>query len=95
MFFVLKSKYDKMVSLYNEVYKNREEWMMKFYRQLDITSSAIYELDHYKKMVDECLPQFSDDDLRRLIQLCHPDKHDGKQMAQDMTAKLQAMRKSK
>lgn len=32
--------------------------------------------------------QFSADDIQRLLMLCHPDKHDGKQMATDMTAKL-------
>ena len=39
--------------------------------------------------------QFSDEDLKRLLMLCHPDKHDGKQMAIDMTQKLIAMRKGK
>lgn len=32
--------------------------------------------------------QFSADEVQRLLMLCHPDKHDGKQMATDMTAKL-------
>jgi hypothetical protein len=34
------------------------------------------------------LQGFDKQDIRRLLQLCHPDKHDGKQMASDMTAKL-------
>ena len=33
-------------------------------------------------------PQFSQEDIRRLISLCHPDKHDGKQIAVEMTQKL-------
>ena len=37
-------------------------------------------------------PQFSQDEIRTLLQLCHPDKHDGKQSAQDITAKLLSMR---
>jgi hypothetical protein len=32
------------------------------------------------------------EDLQRLIQLCHPDKHNGKLMATEMTAKLLKMR---
>jgi hypothetical protein len=36
--------------------------------------------------------QFTNDDIRKLLLLCHPDKHCGKQIAQDMTAKLLAMR---
>lgn len=35
----------------------------------------------------------SQEDIKRLLQLCHPDKHDGKQMASEMTAKLLALRK--
>lgn len=31
---------------------------------------------------------FQLEDIQRLLMLCHPDKHDGKQMATDMTAKL-------
>lgn len=38
-------------------------------------------------------PALSDDDIARLLQLCHPDKHNGKKMAHDMTAKLLALRK--
>jgi hypothetical protein len=36
--------------------------------------------------------QFSQDDIRRLIQLCHPDKHDSSKTAVEMTQKLLAMR---
>lgn len=31
---------------------------------------------------------FGKDDIRRLLQLCHPDKHGGSELAQRMTAKL-------
>lgn len=37
--------------------------------------------------------QFSDEDIKRLLQLCHPDKHGGKQLAVEMTQKLNALRK--
>lgn len=37
--------------------------------------------------------EFTADDMQRLLMLCHPDKHDGKQMANDMTAKLVALKK--
>lgn len=32
--------------------------------------------------------QFTSDELTKLINLCHPDKHDGKPMATEMTSKL-------
>lgn len=36
----------------------------------------------------------SDVDIKRLLSLCHPDKHGGKQLAQDMTHKLLQMRRN-
>ena len=36
--------------------------------------------------------QFTDDELKQLIMLCHPDKHDGKRSAVEMTQKLNALR---
>lgn len=38
--------------------------------------------------------QFSDEDIKRLLMLCHPDKHGGKKMAEEMTQKLLALRSS-
>jgi hypothetical protein len=38
-------------------------------------------------------PQFTDDEIRSLIQLCHPDRHNGKESAVRMTQKLTGMRK--
>lgn len=38
--------------------------------------------------------QLSTDDIKRLLMLCHPDKHDGKPMATEMTAKLLQLRKT-
>lgn len=35
---------------------------------------------------------FSQEEIKRMIILCHPDKHNGKQMAVDITAKLVKMR---
>jgi hypothetical protein len=37
---------------------------------------------------------FTDEDLQRLIMLCHPDKHDGKRMATEMTQKLLKMKEA-
>ena len=38
--------------------------------------------------------QLSDEDIKRLLMLCHPDKHGGKKMAEEMTQKLLALRGS-
>lgn len=37
--------------------------------------------------------QFGDEDLRRLIQLCHPDKHANSELSQRMTTLLTGLRK--
>lgn len=39
--------------------------------------------------------QFSEEELTKLINLCHPDKHDGKPMAVEMTQKLLTLKKGK
>lgn len=36
--------------------------------------------------------QFTEDEITKLIQLCHPDKHGGKPMATEMTQKLLALK---
>lgn len=36
---------------------------------------------------------FNLDEIKSLIRLCHPDKHNGKQSANDMTVKLLALKK--
>jgi hypothetical protein len=40
-----------------------------------------------------CNEQFSQDEIRSLLMLVHPDKHDGKESAKVMTQKLLRMRK--
>lgn len=37
-------------------------------------------------------PQFTQEEIRILIQLCHPDKHNGKESAANITKKLLALR---
>lgn len=36
--------------------------------------------------------QFTKDEIRQLLQLCHPDKHDGKELAVNMTKRLLQIR---
>lgn len=40
-------------------------------------------------------PQFDSDEIKRLLMLCHPDKHNGKEMAVTLTKKLLELHKSK
>lgn len=43
----------------------------------------------------EGAPKLSREDISRLLQLCHPDKHDGKPQAVEMTQKLLRLRGNK
>jgi hypothetical protein len=45
-------------------------------------------------MPEDAPPQFSQDEIKRLLMLCHPDKHDGKAMAVEMTQKLLRLRRA-
>jgi hypothetical protein len=38
--------------------------------------------------------QLDGEDIKRLLMLCHPDKHGGKKMAEEMTQKLLALRRA-
>jgi hypothetical protein len=38
--------------------------------------------------------QFSKEEIAKLIQLCHPDKHDGKPMAVEITQRLLDMKRA-
>ena len=49
-------------------------------------------LDNASLSGPRTLHQFSDDELRSLLQLVHPDKHGGKQSAVTMTQKINALR---
>lgn len=40
-------------------------------------------------------PQFTKDELTKLVLLCHPDKHGGKPMANEITKKLLAIKNGK
>lgn len=40
----------------------------------------------------EGAPRLSREDIKRLLSLCHPDKHDGKPLAVEMTQKLLKLR---
>jgi hypothetical protein len=94
--FVTKSRFDKM--------KERAQFaeaeyirVARKYNNLNDQWNALvarinslggdYFLLHAKIPADQT-PQFTADDLQRLIQLCHPDRHDGKPLATQMTQKL-------
>lgn len=90
--FVRKSKYEKLKSELNRM-ENVASAYQKMYRELR------YEWNDLVGRVNAAggigaikESKFDEDDIKRLLNLCHPDKHGGKPMAVDMTQKLLKMR---
>ena len=86
-------------STYDRVRRERDEaetlalvWKIKYSNLLDEWNTLVEVINAKggKDFLDRgnTQTQFTEDEIRKLLQLCHPDKHDGKQMAVDMTAKL-------
>lgn len=80
--FVRQSKYNKLR------YENVELYMKVLYFQAENKALHRQLLEKH-----DSTSRFSESDIKRLLQLCHPDKHGGSKMASDMTSKLLAMRK--
>lgn len=101
--FVLKSTYDKEVAYarkleraYWHEKKEKEKQIDKHKETIKDWNRLVGELKSLggMKSIRQHLNQtvFTADDVQRLIQLVHPDKHDGKQMAVEMTQKLIALK---
>ena len=45
-----------------------------------------------EEFLERDINPFSDDELKKMIALCHPDKHNGKESAKEITQKLSSMR---
>lgn len=73
---MLKRKYNNLVDKANQVFHQIDYWQ-KLYQKASSNSGP---------------KQFTQDELRTLIQLCHPDKHQGKESAVAITQKLLRLR---
>lgn len=71
------------------MYKRQYEQASQMYL---VMNKAFTELQHLYATTRKGQPAFNEDEMRKLLALCHPDKHDGKPMAVEMTQKLLAMR---
>lgn len=71
---------------------DRAQFFMQEYNRVTARLNALIDIINAKGGEDfllmEVESQFSADELTKLINLCHPDKHDGKPMAVEMTQKL-------
>jgi hypothetical protein len=76
----LQVRYSKLLSEYNELVRMLNARGGKKFLYGDMNNNNTGN-------------QFSQDDIKRLLLLCHPDKHGGKQIAVEITSKLLNMRK--
>ncbi len=96
--FVRQSTYDKMKQRAEiaeaaywekrrECNKHIEEWnaMIKGYNKILSEVKTLRPFLNSPK-------QFTQEEIQKLILLCHPDKHDGKPMAVELTQRLIKMR---
>lgn len=82
---VRQSKYDALLARLIEA----EAWRIK-HSQLQRKWNNLVDRINAKGGEDflQSSPPFTPEDLQKLIQLCHPDKHGGKPLATEMTQKL-------
>ena len=99
--FVWKSTYDalkdKCMSYKDDVKywkESRDHWFNAYMESTNMCSSYLKELIKLRYEMRSIVinKQFSDDDIKKMLLLCHPDKHGGKQIAHEVTQKLLAMR---
>ena len=83
--FVLKSTYQKQIDQHRLSISGRID---KYNKLVDEYNSL---LALYKK--ERNYPRLSNVDIKKMITLCHPDKHGGRDTANEITRKLIAMRK--
>jgi hypothetical protein len=98
--FVRKSKFDA-VQRQREVNANAYWQLQREYHALDNKHDELVErLNNLVRKVNDNggvemigkRSQFTDSELRSLLQLVHPDKHDGKESAKILTQKINQLR---
>ena len=99
---VRQSTYDKAVRQRTEAESSLFVLQLRYSALADRYSELIAEWNALVKRINakggeqflegSSNNQFTEDDIKKLLQLCHPDKHDGKQIAVDMTQKLLQLR---
>lgn len=99
--FVSQGKYDKAIRERNEASLNCINYQTKLQAQVSKWNTLVERinrlggedfLDHAKIGKGSVNTQFTDAELKSLLQLVHPDKHDGKESAVRITQKINQLR---
>ncbi len=95
----LKHKNDKLIRISEEYKEQREKYKVLFHKeQKDYISLALFierhgGIENIEKNNNKQNKQFNNKEIDTLIRLCHPDKHNGKDSATEITQKLLEIRK--
>lgn len=87
-------------STYREALAAAVFWKDRYEAQLNSWNALVRQINDkggeafLKRATISASPSLSLDEIRKLLQPCHPDKHDGKPMACEMTARLLAIKDS-
>jgi hypothetical protein len=92
-----KAHYEKrvrMLSMDKDFYQDKYNRLRKEWNSLVDRINRLGGEKLFEQSSQSTQPtQFTDQELKRLIQLCHPDKHNSSQLSVEMTQKLNQMRK--
>lgn len=89
--FVLKSTYEKLEKKYDQLKNDRDYWRFSYneleekYNKLAkaLSDIGVTNTNQFKHLVT-----LDSDEIKSLISLCHPDRHDGKESSKRMTQKF-------
>lgn len=91
-----QSKYDKLLDKHSfAIYQADREYdklIRKYDSLVDTHNRLVRAYNEIKGKSPEVSTGLTSDDIKKLVILCHPDKHGNKQIATDMTAKLLKLR---
>lgn len=100
--FVRQSTYDKVLKERNAEAKDARYWTnayIQLQKEWNVLVEMINEKGGKQFLEHGVMPgqtrnvsQFTDEELRSLLQLVHPDKHDGKPSAVRLTQKINELR---
>lgn len=98
--FVTKSRYlqaERRAAVaeqsHNKVLTAYMQLLRKWNAVVDDINSGVYVLASRQRLPPPAASQFTAAEIEVLIRLCHPDRHANSGAANDMTAKLLALRK--
>ncbi len=85
--FVRQSKYDAAINLAARYIRQYKSLLAEWNDLVQFVNDQ-----GGRKAIRSRPSPFTDDEITKLINLCHPDKHGGKPMATEMTQKLLQMK---